>query len=237
MLAAACSSHKLPSDARTIDLPTVRGTVPVAVFCPSKPARALVVLASGDGGWTDFEEKISRGLAADGFCVAGWDVQKYAGKGSYDGPALARDISAALRDSARACGGSGLRVVLMGYSTGAEQMVAVAAEPGRPRDLAGLLLVSPGHRGRFGITMSDLLGMPPAGPGTFSLEELRPRLAGLRIFQIHGEHDPLDQTSWLDGLAAEHRLAVYPEGWHLFNGAPPDFIAMVTGGVDWILRE
>lgn len=237
LLVAGCSNHTLPPAGRTMLLPTPRGNMPVSVFKPSAATKAIVLFASGDGGWKDFEERISRGLAAEGFGVAGWDVRRYADLGPYDGQRLAEDAATALELAAQECGTSRPPVILMGYSSGAEQMVSVAASSARPERLAGLLLIAPGHRGRYGIKLTDLLGVPPTGPDTFALAELRPKLTGLKIFQIHGENDPLAQTSWLEGLPGPHRLEVYPDGGHLFKGGPPEFVAIVSRGAGWLLNE
>ena len=80
------------------------------------------------------------------------------------------------------------------------------------------------------------MGLTPKGPNTFALADMASGLDGLRIFQIHGEHDPLAQTAWLEHLKAEHKLEVYPDGWHLFRGAPPDFLELVSKGASWILH-
>lgn len=175
-------------------------------------------------------------LAASGFCVVGWDCSKYAKLGKYDRSQLSRDMGEALQQIQHRCGTGQLPVVLAGFSTGAEQVVAVASNGAqRPANLAGLLLLSPGERGRYGITTSDLLGITPKGPDTFSLAEMAPGLKGLRVYQIHGEHDPLDQTEWLHFLEVPHHLAVYPNGWHLFRGAPPDFLDLIRSGVRSVL--
>ncbi|MFZ4483069.1 MAG: AcvB/VirJ family lysyl-phosphatidylglycerol hydrolase [Chthoniobacterales bacterium] len=234
---AACSSHKLPSAAEIATVPTSRGEFSVGIFPAAHPARGLVLLASGDGGWTDFEEKISRTLAERGFSVAGWDCRKYADLGTYDRARLLEDANAALAQAAKSVEEKNLPILLVGFSTGAEQVVALASGEDRPASLAGLLVMAPGDRGRYGITLSDLMGLPPTGPDTFALKDLRKGLKGLRIYQIHGEHDPLDQTEWLDGLGVPHQLAVYPDGWHQFKGGPPDFLAMVAAGASWILND
>lgn len=236
-LLAACSSHKLPSQARPVVLQTARGPFSVSVYDDEVPPKSLALLASGDGGWSDLEEKMSRTLAAQGLCVIGWDCRNYAKLGPYDRKRLCEDVRSALTEAEKSTGRNSLPVLFVGFSTGAEQMISVAASDTRPSALRGLLVLAPGHRGRYGIELSDLMGIQPKGPNTFSLEEMVPSLTGLRIFQIHGEHDPLSQTSWLDKLHTEHRLEVYPDGWHLFRGGPPDFLDLVARGASWVLHD
>lgn len=237
LLVAACSSHKLKPDARPNMLHTPRGEFHVTIYAAQPEPKAVALLASGDGGWTDLEEKMARTLAAKHFNVVGWDCRDYAKLGKYDRQTLSADVQSALEIADTTDGGRKLPVVLVGFSTGAEQMIAVAASDKRPRGLRGLLVLAPGHRGRYGIELSDLMGIPPKGPDTFSLEEMAHGLKGLRIYQIHGEHDPLSQTSWLDKLNTPHKLEIYPDGWHLFRGGPPDFLALVGKGAAWVLHD
>lgn len=235
-LIACTGNHKLPSTARVESLPTPRGAFALSIFDATPPPKAVALLASGDGGWSDLEEKIARTLSAQGITVVGWDCRKYADLGRYDRDRLCADVQDALTQGGPSAGHHTLPALLIGFSTGAEQMVSVAASPTRPHALRGVLLLAPGHRGRYGIELADLMGLTPKGPDTFSLEEMAPGLDGLRIFQIHGEHDPLAQTTWLNHLRTDHKLAVYPDGWHLFRGAPPDFLELVETGVSWILH-
>lgn len=128
-----------------------------------------------------------------------------------------------------------LPVVLIGYSTGAEQAVAGAAWHTRPKGLAGVLLIAPGQRARYGITRADLMGISPHGGGSFALADFGLALDGLRVVQIHGEYDFLDSTKWLSVLRAPHKLKVYPDGWHSFKGGAPDFLKMLDDEIDWII--
>jgi hypothetical protein len=125
-----------------------------------------------------------------------------------------------------------------GYSTGAEQAVAAAAKSASgkvdaPRP-SGLLLIAPGSRGRYGITFSDLMGLTPRGPGSFSRADLAPELGSIPVFQIHGTLDPLDSTSWLELLRGEHRLVSLPGTGHFFGDADTTFLDALTKGAAWL---
>lgn len=194
----------------------------------------MVLFASGDGGWKGFEDRICQSLARQGYCVVGWDCLAYSKPGFYDQKTLASDFDTAIRSGAKAVGAPRAPLVMAGYSTGAEQVVAAAAASQRPSGLCGVVAIAPGWRGRYGITTSDLMGIAPSGEASFALEEHAPGLAGLRFFQIHGEHDPLAQTDWLKTLTIPHKLAVYPNGWHTFGGGPEDFQTLVCQAVGWV---
>ena len=138
-----------------------RMSFPVRIYEADKRCRALVLFASGDGGWKAFEDKICRYLASQGLCVVGWDCRKFADPGLYDQKVLAAGFAAALEEARRISGVRDVPVVFSGYSTGAEQAVAAAAASPRQPNLVGLLIIAPAERGRYGITTSDLMGIKP----------------------------------------------------------------------------
>jgi phosphatidylglycerol lysyltransferase len=212
-----------------------RMSFPVRIYEADERCRALVLFASGDGGWKAFEDKICRYFASRGLCVVGWDSRKFADPGLYDQKVLAAGFAAALEEARRINEVGDVPVIFSGYSTGAEQAVAAAAASPREPKLIGLLIIAPAERGRYGITMSDLMGIEPVGKGSFGLSDLAQGVEGLRVVQIHGEHDPLDSTEWLGHLNTPHQLKVYPDGWHFFKDGPPDFLKLLADAIEWIL--
>ncbi len=149
--------------------------------------------------------------------MVGWDCRKFADPGPYDQKVLAAGFAAALDEASRINGVRDVPVIFSGYSTGAEQAVAAAAAIPRQPKLVGLLIIAPAERGRYGSTTPDLMGIKPTGKGSFGLSDLVPGMTGLRIVQIHGEHDPLDSTEWLGHLNTPYQLKIYPDGWHFFK--------------------
>lgn len=208
--------------------------LPIQEFPPNEPARGVIVLGSGDGGWSDIEDRVCTGLAARGWYVAGIDFSKYA-DAPYDQQKLARDFAAVARYAQERSGNDNLPVVYSGWSMGAEQSVAAAALASeRPPGLHGLLLLCPGKRGRYGLRVSDKLGIPPTGAGTFALGEFRNQLGTLKVAQIHGQFDPLDNTSWLEGLTAPHKEWVVPHGWHDLANASSAALQIIGKAADWV---
>ena len=213
-----------------------RGDAKVYFFTPKTTVRSVVVFGSGDGGWTFFEKRICARLAAEGFLTLGWNCRAYA-HDKYTAAILGKDVIQMIAEARKRCAIKDVPVILGGYSTGAEQSVAAAATSGVRALLKGLLLVAPGKRGRYGLTLGDLMMMTPKGPDTFALSDFAPALANLRTVQIHGGYDPLDSTTWLEKLKAPIRLMNYPNGWHRFNGADESFLKMVNEGVQWLLSD
>lgn len=236
MLVSACTWHKAPLPAPAVILPTERGAFSIQVFESSGEAKGLVIFGTGDGGSSYFEDRIARALADCGYAVVGWDCRAYAKLGPYGQPRLVADVRAAIAKGRELFQCDDVPVVLGGWSTGAEQMVAVAASPQRPEKMAGLLLLAPGERGRYGITITDLLGLTPRGADTFALTDLGKHLAGLRVLQFHGEEDGLDQTFWLKGLTIPHRLVNFPKSNHDFDGASPEFLDRLCREMGWLIH-
>ncbi|MCS7009374.1 MAG: virulence factor, partial [Chthoniobacterales bacterium] len=128
--------------------------------------KCVVVLASGDGGWSGWEEAVSRRLVRHGCLVVGVDMQKYAAT-DFDEEILGSDFAKIAGAGVERGGGKDLPVLYVGWSMGAVEVVAAAAYEGRPANLKGILLISAGKRGRFGLRLPDRAGVPPYGAGTF----------------------------------------------------------------------
>lgn len=197
--------------------------------------KGVVIVGTGDGGWSYWEEKVSRHLSEKGYAVGGWDCRKFADTRSYDQAELSAGFREAVKAVRKRSGAAdGCPVWYFGWSTGAEQSVAAAAVPDRPSGLAGVLLAAPGKVGRYGITESDLLGMEPSGPGAFALEDLAPGLTGLKVVQFVAGLDPLDDTTWQRGLGdVPVRSLELPACLHDMGGAGEEFLGKLDEAMAW----
>jgi len=249
---AGCDGRTLPAGSRPpaiVVLELTRGTFPVRVYEPRPPVRAVVVFGSGDGGWKSWEDRAARALSLAGCRVIGWDCREYA-KSPYAAGNLGEDLA---RMASRGCSGirGALPVIYGGYSTGAEQAVAAAGwgagnaakSPSRGADPRALLLVAPGSRGRYGMTLSDLMGLTPRGEKSFALEDFCGMLASMPVVQIHGSLDPLDSTRWLRSSGqpgaggGSRRLYVLKGSGHFFGDADAGLQEALVKGLDWILGK
>ena len=201
--------------------------------------RGILIVATGDGGWSNqWEEPVELHAAAAGFAVGGWDCRKFADTRKFDQAKLAESFNAAVaavRKKAKLS--ADCPVWFSGWSTGAEWAVAAAASPERDKHLLGILAVSPGDRSRYGISESDLLGLRPAGPDTYALADFAPALHGLRIAVFSGGLDPLDDTKWLDSLdaATPHKLVNIPDATHDMDGAGDRFMTEFDMAIQWMI--
>jgi type IV secretory pathway VirJ component len=125
--------------------------LPLEVVWPAA-AHAVVIFVSGDGGWSELDQSVARGLASRGIAVVGWNTLRYFWLAKT--PAKFADdlgrLVTALPD--------GLAVFAGGYSFGAETVpvVVASASAGSPlRRIAGLVLLAPGTYASFEVSPLD----------------------------------------------------------------------------------
>jgi pimeloyl-ACP methyl ester carboxylesterase len=207
-------------------------------YCGARAPKGIVLFASGDGGWSKFDDKLAHHLVETGYAVAGWDCRKFSDSRKYDQAQLIAGFRAAVAAVAKRSGASSnVPVWYGGWSTGAEQAVAAAATTDRPAHLVGLLLAAPGAHGRYGISFSDLMGKEPSGPGSFALTDMAPALTGLRVAQFAAGLDPLDDTTWLEKVAVPHKLITLPGKFHNMGGFGPEFQQKMDEAIAWTLAR
>lgn len=209
------------------------------LYFPAEHPKGIMIVATGDGGWSkQWEEPVALHAAAAGFAVGGWDCRKFADTRKFNHAQLVESFNAAVAAvRRRAALPEDTPVWFTGWSTGADWSVAAAASPDREKHLIGVLAAAPADRSRFGITQSDLLGLQPTGPDTFALADLAPALHGVRIAQFAGELDVLDDTDWIESMhaATPHRLIKIPAATHDMNGASARFLSEFDMAIQWML--
>jgi len=120
-----------------------------------------------------------------------------------------------------------------GYGMGAAQAVAAASLLPQPARLAGLIVVAPPSRGRYGLVFTDSF-FPPRGQATFSLADLAPNLGNLRVLQLRSEHGWFESSGWLSILPGPHLQVVYPQSWREFRHANATFLKALDKGLQWL---
>ena len=206
-------------------------------YCQQAQPIGIVVLGTGNGGWSYWEENTAKHLSSEGFAVIGWDYRKYVESRKYTHENLVNGFLAAVEavydqtDCDR-----DIPIWYGGWSTGAEQSIAAAGSSRRPPNLVGLLLAAPASRGRFGLETSDLLGVLPTGKDSFAMTDYAKQLTGLHIAQFAAGLDPMDDTTWLKSLDTPHRIFELPTSLHDMGGAGPAFQALVDQAIHWTLE-
>ena len=203
---------------------------PLTVFnFPSKKSTtsACILFASGDGGWSDFEEAIAHAFQDQGYAVVGIDSQEYA-RTDYDLETLQSDFRQIAVTALAPLGNHPPPLIVGGYSMGAAQAIAVAGGPHPPQGLVGLLLIDPLSRGRYGLRSSDQMNVLPTGPGTFGVNAFAKTMPSLRVVQWHAANDSIDSLSWLDSLTGQHRSFFFPNVGHDYGTNRDDFVRQLV---------
>ncbi len=209
------------------------------LYYASKHPRGIMIVATGDGGWSNqWEEPTALHAATVGYAVGGWDCRKFSESRSFGHDALVESFNATVEAVRKRAGlPADCPVWYTGWSTGAEWAVAAAASSSRDPHLVGILAVSPSDRSRYGITQSDLLGLDPQGPGSYALADHAPALHGLRVVQFAGGLDPLDESTWLKSLHKQtpHKLVEIPDVPHDMDSAGAVFLTQFDMAIQWTL--
>lgn len=227
--------HFLKSRGEPVTIDLKRGPFTIYYFQAREvPPKAEIIFGSGDGGWSSWEETVSRALQASGYSVTGIDSVNYA-RTDYDLSVLQSDFGEIARKSIELARTSSPRLIVGGWSMGAAQAIAVAGGPHPPEHLVGLLVAAPLSRGRFGLRISDQMNVLPVGPGTFAVKDFAPGMDGLRVVQWHAAMDNIDSRAWLADLKAPHQEHDLPDAGHNYADASQAFLQQLVNSVTWIL--
>jgi type IV secretory pathway VirJ component len=221
---------------------TSRGDQSMAVYAPRSGARGSGKAARARfvrrGGWRAFDEQLARWLAEDGFWVGGIDCLKYFWKPQDDREAAAKDVSQ-FADALRAASGAGnrARIVLAGYSFGADLAPWIAGAPGGPDRVAALLMIGPDLRGSTEARVTEILGFSHKDH-TFDTAAALSDARAIPVLFIQGGKD---DSSAAPALAAAFRgpkiLTVVPGATHHFAGHEGELRHAVLDGLRTLLSR
>ena len=197
--------------------------LPVHVTEPRTGAlRALVILWSGDGGWTGTMQSMADALAERGYGVVGISALRYFW--SEKAPeTMAADTDRLVAHFTRQWQTD--KVVLAGYSFGADTLpFAWPALDARTRDKSVLIaLLSPFERTAFEVSIRGMLGIVHGD------HEVAPAIAALpadRVLCLTGD----EETGMACSLSAGYELASVPGG-HNYDRNWPLIADIVDGAV------
>ncbi len=228
--------RNFPGTGEKLPLPAITPDFYTLYYGGADKPRGIVILGTGDGGWSYWEENTATHLAAKGFAVGGWDCRKFADTRQYGLAELAAGFSAAVEEvRKRSQADESTPIWYGGWSTGAEQSLAAASVADRPAQLKGLLMAAPGTHGRYGITEQDLLGVDPSGPGAFALADIAKDIKGIRVVQFAAGLDPMDDTDWIKSLSVPYKVVDLPGKLHDMGQAGDDFQKKLDEAIEWTL--
>ncbi|HJV43165.1 AcvB/VirJ family lysyl-phosphatidylglycerol hydrolase [Caulobacter sp.] len=191
--------------------PAPAGTGPIVV--PSaRGGDTLAVLYSGDGGWGPLDQQLARRLADNGVPTVGINSLAYFRRDRTPDE-VASDLAASLRTYERAWGRN--RVVLIGYSFGADALPAII--PRLPPELRAqvdhVVLIGAGPEGDLRFHPVSWLNLAPRD--AFPVAPVIAALKDVKVTCVYGDRERRDICPDLpDGMVAKIRLP----GGHHFNG-------------------
>lgn len=147
----------------------------------------LVVLLSADGGWARLDQELAARLAAVGYPVVGWNSLRYFSTPRT--PAVAADdLTAVMHAYQRKWHRP--RVLLVGYSFGADVLPIVAAQlqRGDRARVAGVVLLGFWADAEFQFRPAEWVGRDGGVLEYATLPDAR-RLADVPVLCIGGDHD------------------------------------------------
>ena len=221
----------------TTTVATSRGDQPLVVYRAANPTdHPVVLLLSGEGGWRDFDDAISSRLAARGYTVGGIDCLKYFKSAQDDRVALAKDVKLFADALLVAAKVKEPRLVLAGYSFGADLAPWVAGVPDRDPRIVAMLLIGPDKTGSLQARFSEILGFHPSDH-VFDTAAALADAAALPALFIHGgDDDESDAPALSEGFRGKKRLIVVP-GTHHFTGHLDALEAALADGLSALLAK
>lgn len=238
-LALAVTAACLPAMAVTpaVRVQTSRGPFDLVVYRPQAPdpAKPLVLLVSGEGGWRKFDDQIAGFLRDAGYWVGGLDVMAYFWKAQDDRQVLGSDARAYASALARAAGRPPeAPVVLAGYSFGADLAPWIAGAGGWGRRIAGIVMIGPDAMGSLEFRVSEILGME-AKDHVFKVADALASVAGIPVLFLHGAKDGESAAPALHEAASRpKKIVIVPEAGHHFSGKEDLLRAALLEGLAWL---
>src|ERR1043166_4970087 len=183
-----------------IDVPPTRGS-----------SETLVVFVSGDGGWAKIDKSISGIFANEGMPVVGLNSLQYFWTKRTPETA-AHDLGTIIDSSLTRW--KKQRVVLVGYSRGADVLPAMVARltPEQQSKIRLVALLAPSPKVEFEFHVVDW--MHDSKKGTAVEPELA-KLTATKTLCVWGDDDP---DSLCRGLSLPHVKVVTLHGSHHFDG-------------------
>ena len=239
MLAAAA----LASAIATSTVATSRGDQTLRVYAPAAAvgpavAKPLVLVLSGEGGWRAFDDQLAKWLAAAGYWVGGIDCLRYFWKPQDDRDALAADVTLYARALTRASGAKAdARIVLAGFSFGADLAPWIAGAKNQSRSIAALVMIGPDPLGSLEARVTELLGFASKAH-TFDTASALADVTSIPVLFVHGGNDDDSAAPALSaGFTGPKALAVVPGASHHFAGHEAEARRAVIDGLRQLLSR
>lgn len=161
---------------------------------PKKNSLPLVVMISGDGGWTSFDQSLAEALAEEGLSVVGLDAQKYFWD-TKTPEKVTEDLSKAILHYTAQFNKD--KFVLAGYSFGASVVPFIADRltPSLKTHLDAVLSLSPDVTADFEIHILDMLSLGSGATETYNVLTEMKKIRNVPVISLFGRGEGEDISS------------------------------------------
>ena len=250
-LTTACTAIANKPDLYTLDeisMKAADGPISLHLVKPAhpKPSQVMLLYATGDAGWIGASKVIFQHLADNGYPIVAYSSQRLVSnmKSSKEPVTFehaAADVDAVLVESKKALGlPESTRVIVVGFSRGANLVVFVGGEPSLQRHIAGGIALA--------LTAeSDYIKPPDPRPPSIQLDDkgrilTYPALARfgaipIAVIQSAGDsYVPAEQSRKLFGPNTDtRRLYEVDASNHGFSGGRDEMLKDLDEALEWIV--
>ncbi|KAF1022519.1 MAG: hypothetical protein GAK30_01107 [Paracidovorax wautersii] len=177
-----------PHQQETAAPPTAVSDLPLVEVPTKEPIKdhdLLAVMISGDGGWAGIDKDLASAMNRDGIPVVGFDSLRYFWKARTP-ESTARDVERVIRYYQAQPAWKRVRVLLIGYSQGADVMPFVINR--LPADLraqlASVILIGMGEKASFEFHVTNWIKTNDKGAPTLPEAEKMPRGLALCAYGV-----------------------------------------------------
>lgn len=211
-LREAIDRPPLPASGAATEIKELADLPLVELKPESFSANYFIILISGDGGWASLDKDLGTYFQQNGVGVVGVDSLSYFWKAKTP-EKTAHDIERIIL--AYQAQWSRDRVVLMGYSLGANVLPFIAnrLSAEQSKNVQAVVLLNPGERTSFEVHMTDWLNISELERGREALPEVQ-KMPMQKILCVYGEEEDDSLCPKVSGKATVEKLS----GGHHFDG-------------------
>jgi type IV secretory pathway VirJ component len=222
----------------TVPVKTSRGEYDLMLYAPKVDrGKPPVFLISGEGGWRRFDQMLAGFFSDAGHWVGGMDSLKYFWHAQDDREALSKDVRSYVRELEKAAGRPpGSKVILAGFSFGADLAPWIAGAGGWGNQIAGLVMLGPDQTGSLQFRVLEVFGVSQKDH-IFPVSQALESVKDVPVLFIHGGKDPHSDAPPLFKVATEpKKLLTVPDSDHHFSGHEEGLRAALVKGLQWVME-
>ncbi len=201
--------------------------IPLVTIPPNHPSQLpFIVMISGDGGWTSFDQSFSENLAKKGFYIIGLDAQKYFWNAKTPERTTLDVLKVILQHEYQF---HTREFILVGYSFGASVLPFIASKfPSSIKgQIKGLFAFSPDLTADFEIHLADMLSLATSQDEYDVLTEFR-KIKAIPVICCFGSEE---DKKVVKKFRQDHLKVLILPGSHHFNNDFEELSNVITRNI------